>query len=162
MEKTSPVELKPDVLTPLWSVPQRTVAELTTNVAGVALATPTETREALARPRALVPQAVLCSVDETKTGVGMDVPVTTANGKPDTRWRFLFQTGTGEVLCDKSSLLVGGRCANKTVKTVVNLKKGVVPDETWNRAIAIDPEQVAREWLLAQGLKCLEVQRPRA
>ena len=92
----------------------------------------------------------------------MDVPVTTGDGKPDSRYKFLFQTGTGEVVCDKSSFTVGGRCTSKTVKTVATLKKGAVSNETWERAIALEPETVAREWLGAQGIKFLELQPPRA
>jgi len=128
----------------------------------VALATPTETREVLARPRASVPQAVLCAVDESKTGVGMDVPVTNGHGKQDSRYRYLFQVGTGTVVLDRSSLQLGARCTAKTVKAVLTLKKGAVSDAMWLRGIALDPEAVAREWLLAQGIKFLEVQRPRA
>ena len=162
LEHLQPGQVLPDVLSALWNVPQKKVTELTVDVPGVALATPTETREVLARPRASVPQAVLCAVDESKTGVGMDVPVTNGHGKPDSRYRYLFQVGTGTVVLDRSSLQLGARCTAKTVKAVLTLKKGAVSDAMWLRGIALDPEAVAREWLLAQGIKFLEVQRPRA
>ena len=34
-------------------------------------------------------------------------------------------------------------------------------DEIWNRAIEMDPENVAREWLARHQIKVLELQRPR-
>ena len=89
--------LNRDVMDSLWNVPQREYSELSTTTAGVAFATPEETREALARPKASVPQVILCTKDLNDIGVAIDVPVTNGHGKPDSRFRYLFQIGTGEV-----------------------------------------------------------------
>ena len=126
----------------------------------MAFATPDETREALQRPKAIVPQVVVCSKDVNDSGVGHDVPVTDGNGKPDSRFRYLFQVGTGEVKCDKSSFQVGGACATKTVKAVVTVDKGHVSHTTWERCIQMDPEGAVREWIGLQKIKVLEVQKP--
>jgi hypothetical protein len=50
--------------------------------------------------------------------------------------------------CDATSQIeMGGNCVTKTVKAVLTLRKGEVTDEIWDRAIEMDPEHVAREWL---------------
>ena len=106
---------------------------------------------------------MLCAVDVNKAGlVGIDIPVTNGHGKPDSRFRYLYQDGTGTVLFDKNALQLGGRCTTKTVKAVLTLNKSAVSDATWKRGIELYPETVAKEWLVAQGIKFLELQRPRA
>ena len=153
-------ETKPDVMDSLWNVPQMRFEQLDAITPGVAFATPEETRQALQRPKASVPQAVLCSKDINEMGVGLDVPVTDSHGKPDSRYRYLFQVGTGEVSCDKSSFQVGGAFATKTVRAVVTVDKGHVKNATWERCIQMDPENAVREWIGQQKIKALEVQRP--
>ena len=129
---------------------------------GLAFASRAEAESLLERPKATVPQAVLHSVKLNEQGVQVPVQARDASGKLLSLQRFLYQTGTGEVKCDTSSIQKGGQVTARTVKAVVTVNQSLVPANVWERCITRDPEKAVREWLLLQQIKVLEVQPSRA
>ena len=89
-------------------------AQLDSTTSGIAFVRPADAKEILLRPRASVPQAILCTINVNKVGAGMDVTVKDAKEKPQTRYKYLFQTGTGTVACDKTPIAQRGACKSKT------------------------------------------------
>ena len=135
-----------------WNVPQKTVAELTSNVAGLAFATKAETEALLERPKATVPQAVLHSMKLDDTAPKVPVQARDEKGRLISLQRYLYQTGTGIVTCDVSAIEKGGQVTSRTVKAVVTVNQAHVPGHFWERCMQLDPENAVREWLSHQEI----------
>ena len=118
---TTATQVDGDVLDAIWNVGQIKLEELDSTTPGIVLVRPAEAREILLRPKATVPQAILCTIDVIKTGAGMDVLVTDSKQKPQTRWKYLYQTGSGTVAVDTTSIPKGGACKSKTVLVVATV-----------------------------------------
>ena len=154
---------KEDTLDPeYWSVPQVSVAKLDPDVPGVAFVKPAEARELCARPTAQCAQALLCSAPVNGNGVGVNVPVHDANGRPQTFFRYLVQIGSTPVEFNKSAIPAGTNPTKETIRVAVNLQKGKVDNDVWERAMQLDPEGFVKEWLTSNGIKFLDVLPPRA
>ena len=160
-EVTKEVQVQNDVMDPLWSVSQIKVGELNSSTSGIAFVHPSEAKEILQRPKATVPQAILCATNVNDLGVGGDVTVTDCNQRPQTRFRYLFQTGTGNVTCDTTSIPKGGACTTKTLLGVVTIDKKHTCSKLYDSALRGSAARAIGDWLTVQKCKFTEVKPPK-
>ena len=121
-------ELKPRVDTidlGCCSVPQLPIEQLNYNTSGIAFVRPLDAQELVSRPKANVPQAILCTRNITDTGVRVIIPVKDEKGRPQELSRFLIQTGTPDVTVNLSDIPVGGAITATIVRVVAIL--GALP-----------------------------------
>ena len=85
---------------------------------GIAFATPTLAQEALARPHATVPQAILCTLPFNGNGVGGWIGFRDSKGRAKSVFRYLFQIGTGTVQLDMSKVAHGVAVTHTTTLEV--------------------------------------------
>ena len=114
--------------------------------------------EALEKPNADVPQALLCGVQVDDLGEFVKVPVTDASGRVQSRSRYLFQIGTGAVTCSIESI-PKGTFRKKTVLASVVFKHKDLDKQTWDRAVS-EPEETVSTWLAEKKVQTLEVHGP--
>ena len=168
-DETSPPEILDlilNVAVTKCNVQQSKFASLNDGVSAIAFATPTQAKEALERPLASVPQAILCTLPLNGAGVGGWIAVKNGKGKADSRYRYLFQTGTGPVALDMSHVPRGGEVKSSTVRIVISLEKHEVSPTIWEDVLQKGPQhgiQIAvAKWLTANKIKYLDIQQANA
>ena len=133
--------LKPDG----WSVPVAIFAELAHNKSGVALASVKQLKEALQRPPAIVPQAVLAPIKlDGHAAEEKAVIIQDKDDRTQTRQRFLYQLGSSPV---EFATAVPRRVLGKdTVKVVLTLSAKETISDAWAAAEKA-PCAAAKRWL---------------
>ena len=112
----------------------------------VCLASMSEARAALAELKSSKPMAVLAPANIDSKGKEVSVLVEDASGKKQSRVRFLFQLGTGEITYS-SSLPRGQEVRGNCKKVVLQLSQEHTVKEAWEASLKA-PEQAAKRWLL--------------
>ena len=135
-------------------------AELSAQEPTVCLASMSEARAALAELKSSKPMAVLAPANIDSKGKEVSVLVEDASGKKQSRVRFLFQLGTGEITYS-SSLPRGQEVRGNCKKVVLQLSQEHTVKEAWEASLK-EPQQAAKRWLLhrAQIAEVLFVHKP--
>ena len=147
----------PDVLEPYWNVAEIYAYELSPTKSGIAVVTPTDARDILSRPLATVPQAILRSSKVSDVGVYHDVPVNDGKKHIQLRKKYLFQTGSGIVVMNTSSIEKGGRVQSRTIQATVNVNKNVADAAIWEACMNMEADNAIEAWIVKNGLKVAQV-----